>query len=59
VLVSAEDVGSIAAGIKQVVADEAVRARLRSAGPERARRFTWEQAARQVLACYQQVDPRA
>jgi len=55
VLVDAEDVGSIAFGLVQVVTDESLRARLRSAGPERARQFTWERAARQVLACYERV----
>lgn len=55
VLVSAEDVGSIASGIARVVADEPLRARLRLAGPERARQFTWEQAAKRVLACYERV----
>ncbi|HEU5101076.1 MAG TPA: glycosyltransferase family 1 protein [Roseiflexaceae bacterium] len=55
VLVSAEDVGSIASGLARVVADEALRVRLRSAGPERARQFTWQQAARRVLACYERI----
>jgi len=55
VLVSAEDVGSIASGIARVMADEALRARLRAAGPERARQFTWGQAAKRVLACYERV----
>ena len=54
-LVSAEDVDSIASGIGRVVADEPLRARLRAAGPERARRFTWGQAAKHVLACYERV----
>jgi glycosyltransferase involved in cell wall biosynthesis len=55
VLVSAEDVGSIASGIARVVSDEALRARLRVAGPAQARKFTWEQAAQRVLACYQRA----
>jgi glycosyltransferase involved in cell wall biosynthesis len=53
VLVPADDVGAIAAGIARVVDDAALRERLRVAGPLRARAFSWEQAARQVLACYQ------
>ncbi|MEP7189114.1 MAG: glycosyltransferase, partial [Roseiflexaceae bacterium] len=58
VLVSAEDVGSIASGITRVVSDAGLRARLRAAGPEQARKFTWQQAARRVLACYQRaVEP--
>ena len=55
VLVSAEDVGSIASGIARVVSDEGLRARLRAAGPEQARKFTWEQAANRVLACYERA----
>ena len=55
VLVSAEDVGSIASGIARVVSDAALRARLRAAGPAQARKFTWEQAAQRVLACYQRA----
>jgi glycosyltransferase involved in cell wall biosynthesis len=55
VLVSAEDVGSIASGIARVVLDEGLRARLRAAGPEQARKFTWEQAAKRVLACYERA----
>ena len=55
VLVSAEDVGSIASGIARVVSDAALRARLRAVGPAQARKFTWEQAAQRVLACYQRA----
>jgi glycosyltransferase involved in cell wall biosynthesis len=55
VLVSAEDVGSIASGIARVVSDEGLRARLRAAGPAQARKFTWEQAAQRVLACYERA----
>jgi glycosyltransferase involved in cell wall biosynthesis len=55
VLVSAEDVGSIASGIARVVSDEGLRARLRAAGPAQARKFTWEQAAKRVLACYERA----
>ncbi len=55
VLVAAEDVGSIASGIARVISDEGLRARLRVAGPAQAQKFTWEQAAKQVLACYQRA----
>jgi glycosyltransferase involved in cell wall biosynthesis len=55
VLVSAEDVGSIASGIARVLSDTALNARLRAAGPERARQFTWERAAERVLACYARI----
>lgn len=52
-LTPAEDVGAIADGIARVAEDHALRDRLRAAGPERARLFSWESAARQVLNCYQ------
>jgi glycosyltransferase involved in cell wall biosynthesis len=55
VLVAAEDVGSIASGLARAVGDAALRSRLRAAGPQRARQFTWEQAANRVLACYERV----
>jgi glycosyltransferase involved in cell wall biosynthesis len=52
VLVPADDTGAIAAGMARIVHDEDLRARLRAAGPARARSFTWERAAQQVLDCY-------
>lgn len=55
VLVRAEDVQSIAAGLEQVVRDETLRARLRAGGPQRARAFTWGHAASQVLALYDEL----
>jgi glycosyltransferase involved in cell wall biosynthesis len=54
-LVPAEEVGAIANGLARLVADESLHAQLRAAGPLRARRYTWEQAAQQVLSCYRQV----
>jgi glycosyltransferase involved in cell wall biosynthesis len=54
VLVPAEDVAALAAALDQVVSDATLRARLREAGPARARQFTWEHAAQQVLVCYRQ-----
>lgn len=52
VLVDAEDVASIARGLRQIYADGALRERLRALGPARSRRFTWDGAARRLLACY-------
>jgi glycosyltransferase involved in cell wall biosynthesis len=54
-LVPAEDVTALAAALRRGVYDEGLRARLRAAGPQRAGLFTWESAARQVLACYRQM----
>jgi glycosyltransferase involved in cell wall biosynthesis len=46
VLVDPNEVESIAAGIRRVVADEGLRARLREAGLARAAELTWERTAR-------------
>jgi glycosyltransferase involved in cell wall biosynthesis len=54
-LVPAEDAGAIANGLARLLLDENLRTRLRSAGPLRARRYSWEQAAQQVLSCYRRV----
>jgi glycosyltransferase involved in cell wall biosynthesis len=51
-LVPAEDVDGIAAALARAVDDQALRERLSAAGPAQARQFTWERAARQVLALY-------
>jgi glycosyltransferase involved in cell wall biosynthesis len=52
VLVDAENVQAIARGIEQALEDDSLRARLRAEGPERAKLFTWERAAQQLLAWY-------
>lgn len=57
VLVRADDVGAIAAGLAQIVDDEPLRARLIAGGPAQARRFSWQQAAAQVLAWYRRLAP--
>jgi glycosyltransferase involved in cell wall biosynthesis len=46
VLVDPHDVESIAHGLGRVLEDGELVRRLRAAGPARARRFTWDQAAR-------------
>jgi glycosyltransferase involved in cell wall biosynthesis len=55
VLVQAEDVASIAAGLERVICDDGLRARLRERGPAQAAQFRWGQAAGQVLELYQRV----
>ena len=50
-----ESVESIAEAIDTVVADEAVRDRLRAAGMARANLFSWEDAAARHLAVYRRV----
>ncbi|MFL5801392.1 MAG: glycosyltransferase family 4 protein [Roseiflexaceae bacterium] len=54
-LAPAEDVPALAGALRRAATDEALRARLRVAGPRRAQQFTWQRAAQQVLACYRQI----
>jgi glycosyltransferase involved in cell wall biosynthesis len=46
------DVGEMTRAIERLLADAALRERLRRAGPERARIFTWERTAQATLASY-------
>jgi glycosyltransferase involved in cell wall biosynthesis len=52
-----DDAGSLRAAIDRVLADAALRLRLRAAGLERAAGFTWERAARELLACLRDAPP--
>ncbi len=54
-LVSPADVGGLAAAIERLLDDPALRARLRAEGLARARRFTWEAAARATLEVYAEL----
>jgi len=49
------DPAGIARAIDQITGDEALRERLRAAGLERARRFTWEAAAERHLEIYERA----
>ncbi|MBN1484694.1 MAG: glycosyltransferase family 4 protein [Chloroflexia bacterium] len=49
VLVDPLDVAGIAAGLRRLIEDGALRQSLRAAGLERARGFSWERSARQLL----------
>jgi len=49
------EVHDIARGINQMLADPALRERMSTAGLEQARRFSWEDTARQTLAVYREV----
>jgi glycosyltransferase involved in cell wall biosynthesis len=49
------DERSIAAGLEAVLADEALRSRLRAAGVARAARFRWDEAARRTLDLFARV----
>ncbi len=44
------DAGALSEAIERALGDEALRARLRTAGPERAARFGWDEAARSTAA---------
>jgi glycosyltransferase involved in cell wall biosynthesis len=48
VLVAPEDPAAIAAGLRQVLTDDDLRARLRLAGRQQAARYSWDTAAEQV-----------
>ena len=50
-LIDPADTDALAAAMAQVAQDDALRARLRSAGPIRAMAFRWDAVARRVCAC--------
>jgi len=52
IYVDALDVRSIADGLLRLAGDDALRARLRTAGLAHAAGFTWERSARQLIAAY-------
>ena len=53
--VNPENVFEIARGISDALLNEPLRARLIQQGPERARRFSWERTAGEVLQIYHEV----
>jgi glycosyltransferase involved in cell wall biosynthesis len=54
-LVEATDVPALAGALVDLVHDEALRLRLSSAGPERARPFTWERTAALTIEAYEKA----
>lgn len=54
-LVDPRDVDAIAAGMRQVLQDQALASRLRQDGLQRARQFSWERTAKATLAVYEQA----
>ena len=54
-LVDPVDVGAIADGLRRLVADSGLRARLAAADPQRAARFTWRATAEATWAGYLQA----
>lgn len=55
VLVNPENVFEIARGIRDVLIDPDLRARLVAKGKEQAARFSWERTAREVIEIYEEV----
>ena len=49
------DVATIKAGMERILTDPALARDLAAKGPERARLFTWEKAAEQLVALYRRV----
>ena len=54
-LVDPDDPEDIAAGMRRLLGDSTLQAQLRAAGLERAKRFTWHQAAVVIHAVYQRL----
>jgi glycosyltransferase involved in cell wall biosynthesis len=54
-LVNPENVFDIARGIREVLLDQALREQLIERGRTQAAKFSWERAAREVLAIYREV----
>lgn len=50
-----DDAEALAAAIRRVLADKALRAKMRASGLERARSFTWEKTARRTAEIYERV----
>lgn len=50
-----EDESGLASLLQRAVQDEALRARLRSAGPAQAARFSWEKTARETIEVYEEA----
>lgn len=49
------DTAAIADSIRRLLGDEALRERLRAAGPEQARKFSWKATAEATLASYERA----
>ena len=56
-LVDPYDVRSIAAGLRMTLGDPALRAAMAARGLERAKEFSWEKCAREVLGVFDAVGP--
>jgi glycosyltransferase involved in cell wall biosynthesis len=57
-MVGAEETEALAAGMRRLLADEELRQQLAQRGLAQARKFTWQEAARNLLAVYQEQGAR-
>jgi len=57
-LVNPENVFDIARGIREVLLDPELRAKLVAKGKEQAARFSWDRTAREVIEVYEEVERR-
>jgi len=55
IMVEPRDVRGLAEAMGRALTDKHLRAELRAKGLERAKRFTWERAARETLEVYREV----
>jgi glycosyltransferase involved in cell wall biosynthesis len=49
------DVDAIAVSVRRILEDAELAERLRAAGPERAKRFSWRESAEKTLGCYRRA----
>jgi len=54
-LVPPQDIEVLAGAMEKALSDFSLREELRSKGLERAKRFTWSEAAKRLLAIYKRV----
>ena len=54
-LVDPEDVGEIAGAISELINDDVLQNRLKTAGKKRAAEFTWQKAAEETLSLYREL----
>jgi glycosyltransferase involved in cell wall biosynthesis len=55
ITVSPRSLDAVVEGMRRVLTDDALADRLRQAGKERSRLFSWERTARETLELYRQV----
>jgi glycosyltransferase involved in cell wall biosynthesis len=55
VLVNPENVFEISRALYRVLLDQSLRERMKSAGRERIRRYSWESSVRRILEVYREV----